>query len=137
MQDDLLERVAAVRDDEEPAGGPTSREGLLDRATAGDDLLVLGDPEERRRGGSAEPLAGRDGTAALVGAVPAGSPARLRPRGTRAAVRRTRAAVRWTRAAMIGRARAAVRWARAAVRWARAAMSGRTRAAVRRTRAAV
>jgi hypothetical protein len=40
MQDDLLERLAAMRDDEEADGRSPSGEGLFDRPPAGHDLLV-------------------------------------------------------------------------------------------------
>ena len=40
VQDQLLERLATLRDDEQPDRRAAGREGLLDRATAGDELLV-------------------------------------------------------------------------------------------------
>ena len=51
MQDELLERHAALRDDEQPTSLAAGDERLLDRAAACDELLTLGwrDPLGRRR----------------------------------------------------------------------------------------
>ena len=42
VQDDLLERLAALRHDQQPAGRPARDERLLDRTPPGDELLVRG-----------------------------------------------------------------------------------------------
>jgi hypothetical protein len=48
VEDEPLERLAALRDDEQATCGPSSDERLLDRAASRDELFVLG--EEIRRG---------------------------------------------------------------------------------------
>jgi hypothetical protein len=64
VQDEPLERLTALRDDEQPMGRSTCDEGLLDRAPAGDELLVVGQEVGRWDGGPE----------ALIGAGP------IRPR---------------------------------------------------------
>jgi hypothetical protein len=41
MKDEPLERLATLRDDEEPDGVPARNERLLDGPPTGDELLVL------------------------------------------------------------------------------------------------
>ena len=43
MQHQLLERVPALRRDQEPVSAAAGDEGLLDGASPGDELLVLGE----------------------------------------------------------------------------------------------
>ena len=47
---ELLERLAALRDDEQAMGRPAGHERLLDRAAARDQLLVLAEDVRRRQG---------------------------------------------------------------------------------------
>ena len=47
VQHELLERVPALRDDEQAAGLAARDERLLDRSAAGDELLALGEAEQR------------------------------------------------------------------------------------------
>jgi hypothetical protein len=49
MQDQLFERGATLRDDEQADGGPAGDERLLDRATSGDQLLTLAERVGRRQ----------------------------------------------------------------------------------------
>lgn len=56
MQDELLQRFATLRDDEQAQRRPSSREGLLHRATSGNELLV-GTEQVGRRQGRARPIA--------------------------------------------------------------------------------
>ena len=51
MEDELLEGVTALRRDKQAVRLPTGDEGLLDRAPAGNQLLVLGEGLDRRSGG--------------------------------------------------------------------------------------
>ena len=50
VEHELLERMAALRDDEQAARLAAGHESLLDRAPAGDDLLVLGQRQREREG---------------------------------------------------------------------------------------
>ena len=52
VEDELLEGVPALRDDQQAMGGPAGREDLLDRAAAGDQLLVGPEQVRRREGGA-------------------------------------------------------------------------------------
>jgi hypothetical protein len=49
MEHELLERLATLRDDEQPVRGAAGDEGLLDRAATRDELLVLADEIRRRQ----------------------------------------------------------------------------------------
>ena len=49
MQDELLERLTALRDDQQADGLATGYERLLDRMAAGDQLLILAQQIARRR----------------------------------------------------------------------------------------
>ena len=51
VQDEPLERLTALRDDEQPMGRSACDEGLLDRAPAGDELLVVRQEVGRWDGG--------------------------------------------------------------------------------------
>ncbi|HXI45428.1 MAG TPA: hypothetical protein VNH13_03955 [Candidatus Acidoferrales bacterium] len=96
MEDDLLERLPALRGDEEPDGMPAGGERLLDRAAAGDELLAFrqlfdlaADGRRLRLGGRA-PRRGRPLEAAQPGSRSrAGSRSRGREwPGSRATCRR-------------------------------------------------
>ena len=50
VEDQLLERLPTLRDDEQSMCRPTGDERLLDRAAAGDQLLVLAEDVRRRQG---------------------------------------------------------------------------------------
>jgi hypothetical protein len=59
VEHELLERVAPLRDDEEPVRGAARGEDFLDRAPTGDEFLV--GPQQvgrRERGGRARPGCG-------------------------------------------------------------------------------
>ena len=53
VQDDPLERLAALRDDQQPTGRPSRDERFLDRPTAGDEFLIGSEGIRRRQAGSA------------------------------------------------------------------------------------
>jgi hypothetical protein len=59
MQDELFQRVATLRDDEQSVRRSTGREDLLDRTPAGDELLV-GSQEVRGRQRGDRPRPGRN-----------------------------------------------------------------------------
>jgi hypothetical protein len=52
MEDEPLEGLAPLRDDKQPMGRPAGDERFFDRATAGDQLLTLGQQVRRRDGGA-------------------------------------------------------------------------------------
>jgi hypothetical protein len=49
MEDELFERAASLRNDDEPVCGPTGCERLLDRASTRDELLVRAEQVGRRK----------------------------------------------------------------------------------------
>ena len=103
MEDELLERVPALRDDEQAMGGPAGGEDLLDRAAAGDELLV-GAEQVRRRQRRRRPRPGRG--------IRAGPAARTRTRAVARGPPGARSAVAGgTGGRSPGRA-ATVRWPR-------------------------
>ena len=79
VQDDLLERLPALRDDEQPAGRPPGDERLLDRPASGDEFLIGGQGVRWRQpgpAGRAHGTAGRSrhpGRAGTAGADPDGA----------------------------------------------------------------
>jgi hypothetical protein len=49
VQNDALERLATLRDDEQPDGGAAGHEDLLDRAPTGDELFLVPEQSDLRR----------------------------------------------------------------------------------------
>jgi hypothetical protein len=110
VQDEPLERLAALRDDEQPMGRSPGHEGFLDRATAGDELLVLSQEVRRRdsraeRGSRTRPGLPR----AILGGTPIPGPVRPRPVETLLVETRSVA----VRAILAGTVEASTVWSRA------------------------
>ena len=115
VQDELLERQAALRDDEQADGLAVGDEGLFDGVASGDDFLVLSqEVARRRRGGRSRPagLSGLSGTewapigiAARTGPVVGAARRTWGPAGRGEGLRRRRGFVR-LEAGCIGRVNA-------------------------------
>ena len=107
MEHDLLQRVAAIGDDEQPAGGAPGGEGLLHRPAPGDQLLPVVEPRQvgQRRPGRARRRRSAERRRSTAG--PRGSGIRRSGRhgprrGTRAPRAASRAVRRGSRSAAPG-----------------------------------
>jgi hypothetical protein len=136
MEDEPLERLASLRHDEQAARLAAGRERLLDRSTAGDQLLVLADEVgwRQRRSCLVRAVGSGRWTAARVRRTGVATPWRGSAGATRSVVARRAAAVRRTpavvRSVAIGRPGPVVGAGPAVIRGSVAGGTGRSMASL-------